>query len=206
MAKIINPLTIVQSGSTPSLGTKSIVTNGTYAASSDGLDGYSSVTVNVPPTLFRSLVDKSITTVTADDLNGLTSIGSDAFRGCTALTSITIPDSVTSIGGYAFYYCSDLTSVTIGNGVTSIGYYAFSGCTGLESLTIGNSVTSIGNYAFFNCTGLTGITVLATTPPTVGLSGFINTNNCPIFVPAESVSAYQSAWTTYADRIQAIPQ
>ena len=58
----------------------------------------------------------------------VTSIGHNAFWGCSGLTSVTNPDSVTSIGDWAFYGCSGLTSVTIGNSVTSIGDYAFSGC------------------------------------------------------------------------------
>ena len=90
---------------------------------------------------------------------GVTSIGSGAFSGCTGLTSITIPDSVTSIGDSAFYGCSGLTSITIGNGVTSIGSFAFRGCSGFTSVTIGNSVTSIGSSAFYNCSGLTSITI-----------------------------------------------
>ena len=81
----------------------------------------------------------------------VTSIGDRAFRGCSGLTSVTIPDSVTSIGGGAFYSCSGLTSVTIGNNVTSIGDNAFYGCRGLTSVTIGNSVTSIGSEAFVGC-------------------------------------------------------
>ena len=89
----------------------------------------------------------------------VTSIGDYAFRYCSSLTSVTIPNSVTSIGDYAFHGCYDLTSVSIGNNVTSIGDYAFASCSGLSSVTIPNSVKSLGNSAFDGCYGLTSVTI-----------------------------------------------
>ena len=90
--------------------------------------------------------------------DGVTSIGANAFDGCSGLTSITIPSSVTSIGEHAFYGCSGLTSITIPSSVTSIGAYAFYGCS-VTSITIPSSVTSIGAGAFYRCSGLTSITI-----------------------------------------------
>ena len=113
----------------------------------------------------------SLTSVTIPD--SVTSIGEEAFFGCTSLTSVTIPDSVTSIGKYAFYYCRALTSVTIGNSVASIGESAFKSCAGLTSITIPESVTSIGKEAFKGCTGLTSITI-PDGVTSIGASAFSN--------------------------------
>ena len=140
--------------------------------------------------------------------NGVTNIGSYAFTSCTGLTSVTIPNGVTNIGDSAFQGCSGLTSITIPNSVTSIGNYIFQSCSGLTSITIGNSVTNIGSNAFKNCSGLASITIEATTPPRLSsTTAFDNTNNCPIYVPAESVDTYKATagWSFFSSRIQAIP-
>ena len=86
--------------------------------------------------------------------NSVTSIGSKAFYGCSGLTSIDFGNSVTTIDENAFYGCTGLTSITIPNSVTTIGLHAFDRCRSLESVTIGNSVTSIGGAAFQYCTAL----------------------------------------------------
>ena len=89
----------------------------------------------------------------------VTSIGDEAFEGCSGLTSVDIPNSVTSIGEGAFRYCSGLTSIVIPDGITSIEYGAFCDCSSLESITIPASVTSIDSEAFWGCSGLTSIAI-----------------------------------------------
>ena len=91
--------------------------------------------------------------------NPVTAIGTEAFKGSTSLTSVTIPEGVTSIGERAFENCSSLKSVTIPSSVTSIIQYAFCNCTSLTSINIPTSVTSIEEATFFGCSSLISITI-----------------------------------------------
>lgn len=101
----------------------------------------------------RGIFQKCIYLTTVDISKGVTAIPIEMFLGCTALTSITIPDSVVEIGNHAFSG-SGLTSITIPDSVTSIGQNAFSG-SGLTSITIPDSVKTIGDSAFEGCKDLT---------------------------------------------------
>ena len=113
----------------------------------------------------------------------ITTLDSSTFSGCTSLTSVQLPSTLNSIGASAFYNCTSLTTLTLPQSVSKIDWNAF------------------------NSSGLKTLTIEATTPPTLE-----NTNalSCPnletIFVPENSVAAYQAAegWKDYADKIWAI--
>ena len=154
--------------------------------------------------------------------NSVTSIGVNAFLGCTGLTSITIPNSVTSMGAGAFALCSGLTSITLSNALTSIpdgafaicssltsveipssvmsiGMESFEGCIGLTSITIPNSVTSIGARAFNVGSNLTKIKMGNATPVSISSDTFSSSANATLYVPRGSKSSYSSAtnWSSF---------
>lgn len=119
--------------------------------------------------------------------NDITSIASDAFKGCEGLESLTIPSSVTSIGYETFSGCKGLTSLRIEDGTQELGldnsglsgcplttlymgrnvsfqsgdpsYSPFSNKKNLSSLTFGSGVTSIPRYTFSGCNSLISLTI-----------------------------------------------
>ena len=102
---------------------------------------------------------------------GLTSVGSLAFYGCTALTAVTLPQSVTAIGSYAFAECSSLQTFRMNEGVTSIGECAFRACEKLAAITLPGSLERLGSMAFYRCESLTAVTVPASVS-SMGVSVF----------------------------------
>lgn len=135
-------------------------------------------------------------------------INRSVFSNCTGLTSVELPDGIVSVGDYAFENCSSLASIDLPEGVLTIGSSAFNNCTSLTSFVFPESILSIGGSALFNCQGLQAITIYAHDVPTGGNYMFYcYNNNYPIYVPADAIDDYKAAayWSTYADRIQAIP-
>lgn len=112
---------------------------------------------------FASLVDGSITEVTAEDLADVTEIREYAFYRCKNLTDFTIPSNITHTNPRAFDSCSNLTTVTILNGITTIGIGTFYACSKLKNIVIPASVTKIYENAFEKCSSLISIAL----PPTI---------------------------------------
>ena len=156
----------------------------------------------------------------------VTSVGENAFSGCTSLSSVTLDANTTGIANHAFDECRNLKNINLDN-VTHIDYSAFMHCENLESVSlprarmiddgvfryctslvsvyIGSNIDTIGSHAFFQCTNLTSLTINATTPPKIGTNILYGADNCIIYVPRNSVNAYKTAsgWSSYADRIRA---
>ena len=91
--------------------------------------------------------------------NSVTIIGSNAFTNCTNLKEVTIPNSLEYLLEGAFSGCSNLESITIPNGITGIDNYVFQDCSSLTSITLPQNITSIGVKAFYGCTSLTSLSI-----------------------------------------------
>ena len=166
---------------------KTITENGEYEPDR-GFIGFSKVIVDVTTggsssgntTFVKSIIERTVTEITEEDLVGITQIGSCAFYECASIISVTIPSGVISIGNSAFNSCANLTSITIGN-----------------------DVTSIGEWVFYNCPSLTNIYLTSTTPPSLGNIYAIPIGTTTIHVPVGSGGAYKSAtnWSSLAGQI-----
>lgn len=100
---------------------------------------------------------ENIQTLAFED--SVTSIGNNAFYGCSGISTIVIPSGVALIDRGAFLNCVGLTSVKIGESVKTIGANAFQGCISLTSIDIPDGVKTIGNNAFQNCENLISVTL-----------------------------------------------
>ena len=132
------------------------------------------------------------------ELNGLC-------QNCDKLVGVEIPYGVSSIGSNLFTNCQFETLVLPDTVSAITCCETIAGCGALKSLTLGSGLTSIANTGVRNNSNMNEIVILAITPPSLLSNNvFSNTNNCPIYVPDESVSLYQNAstnWSRWSNRI-----
>ena len=84
--------------------------------------------------------------------NTLVEIG--AFKNCTKLEKIVLPDSVEKVSSNAFYNCTSLKNIDFGNNIKTIGFQAFFGCTSLKKVYLPKSLTTLDMSAFYKCSNL----------------------------------------------------
>lgn len=155
----------------------------------------------------------------------LTSIGNAAFQG-TAISTITIPDSIgrcngsmcadcknlvsanmgriTLTGQGCFSNCTNLKDVQLGDYVDFVSDGTFKNCTSLETITLPATVTTVSTNVFNGCTNLKEVICLAPNPPKLSANSFDGVpDDCIIKVLASSVEAYKAAtnWSVRADYI-----
>ena len=116
----------------------------------------------------------SIHTVIVKD--GITSIGANAFRGLTNLTSVTLPEGLTKIGMYAFSGCTGLITIKLPESLVTIDVAAFSGCSSIGTIDIPRNVTTIGDAAFSEC----GCLIEVFLPAGIKTIGDFAFQDCPV--------------------------
>lgn len=133
---------------------------------------------------FGSLVDRSITMVTAQDLDGVTSIGVGAFQGCSSLESIEFPPTLTSIGNNAFNGCWELFGIRMPDDIANIGSGAFNGCTNLALVEFSFVMDAVPEL--YNSDAFSGLP-----------------NNYQIWVPGERLADWKNTenWIDLASHI-----
>lgn len=132
--------------------------------------------------------------------NSIKSIGINAFENCSNITEITIPEGVTLIGNNTFLGCEKLASVTLPTSIESFGANAFAGCTSLTSIVLPKNIQEIGANAFANCSKLATIEVFGDTPATLKNNVFPKSVS-KIYVKPSLVATYKAAWAEYKDKI-----
>ncbi len=177
---------------------------------------YNVTAIGIGESLYKENADNIAKLNKVTISKGIKTIGANAFKGCTELTDLTLPDGLVDIGMSAFEN-TKIVSQEIPNTVETIEAYAFRGCTSLQNVTLPASlraidhnafegdgkllklevpenVETIGNYAFKNCSGLTNVT-LSDSLKTIGDNAFENSSSLStLIIPKEVKSIGMSAF------------
>lgn len=155
-----------------------------------------------------SVIDGTVTELTAEDLAGCTKIRDNAFNSMSSLASVELPESVLTIGKQSFYICGSLTNIKLNARVTQILDYAFYSCK-LTNIVFPKTLTKIGVGAFYSCrlqyVDLTAYGTDSTFPTLDNKNAFANNTPSTFEIRVKSGRKAELAamtnWSTYADNI-----
>lgn len=212
------------------VGKKTMTQNGTYYASTDNLDGYNEVTVNVEGggggggLKLQQLCDGNIRSITAEELGDITELRAYAFYECFHLYKIELPSTIRRIQNGCFEYVGRayaedgeyVRKIILPPLLTTIGTDAFR-YSKITSIEIPENVTTIYSGCFKSCTKLDEVIFRGTTPPNSDflVAGHLTdafdklNSNMLIYVPAGAIDAYKAAFVNdnwYVSRLRPIQE
>ncbi|MBO4851397.1 MAG: leucine-rich repeat protein [Prevotella sp.] len=134
--------------------------------------------------------DTNVTSFTElRSFSGLATVGPAAFKGCTALSEVTLPPYATVIEEEGFAGCTALQTINFQTPLTTIEAYAFAGCTTLPKVTLPANLVTIGAHAFDGCTAITTFTIPAKVA-SIGAGAFANCTSNKTFTVNSSNKVY----------------
>lgn len=155
-----------------------------------------------------------------------------AFQGCSLLVSAELPSALSTVGNYVFKQCtslkkivnlentaivsfviefcsySGLTEITFPSGLQNTGFGVCKNCYSLVKAILGSEITTVSVSAFQNCSSLKTLVIKAVAPPTLENTNAIPSTIEAIYVPDESITAYQEAanWTAYSGKFKPLSE
>ena len=189
----------------------SVVWNAEYCKSNDNKSPFSDIASQISSFTFGNEVEflpnylcKNMYLLNSITIpNSVTSIGTNAFYGCTDITKVVwnAKNCTYSGSGSPFAESADkITSFTFGNEVETIPSDLCNGFRRVRSVTLPSTLSEIGDSAFYGCNGLVDITIYATLPPVAETSSFSN-YNATLHVPCDVLQDYRrdAIWGQFSD-------
>jgi len=136
------------------------------------------------------------------------SVSGNAFKDCTALTEISLPDGITNIGNNVMRGCSALHKLRLPKGLTDIGSYAFSRCSALDTLIIPASVKTIGSWANYQMVASAKVFMVSDEPPVCDQYAITGAWDMTLYVPVGTSTTYKAAaeWSSFTNVVEYYPE
>lgn len=155
------------------------------------------------------IIERTVTEITAEDLPGVTTIGSYAFSNCSLLSKLELPNSIKSVGIYSFNGCAAIEEIVLPDSIEELNTSCFYNCSKLKKVIFNKGISKISHQAFNRCVALQELDFTKCTfvPELLNVNAFGSVpTTCVIKVPATLYDEWKAAtnWSNYADYMAAV--
>lgn len=134
------------------------------------------------------------------DFQHISTIGNQAFHGCSSLETLSLPFYITHIGSNAFEECRNLRFVRLPLFLMSLSQDVFKNCANLFSITVNPYIERIDSDSFTGCTNLSIVKFTSLLPPETEKK-ILPFSKCHFIVPYKSVDTYTNVFPWIKDRM-----